>query len=107
MHPDVVTIWAKGGGGLGGGGGGRHLCTLDTCLISKYYLLKFLPHMLSIIAEETPNFMFDCIYALTLSMCGKISADNVLKYFPRKLALTFHANCLNLHEMSKPFFWER
>ena len=38
-------------------------------------------------------------------MLGKISADDILKYFPPKKALTFHSNRLcrrRLHKMSKP-----
>ena len=36
------------------------------------------------------------------------SADDKLVMVPRKQDLTFHANCLhNLHEMSKPVFWEK
>ena len=40
-----------------------------------------------------------------LGMLGKISADDILKYFSQK-DLTFHANCLqgdNLHEISSLF----
>ena len=47
---------------------------------------------------------FTVIESLTLSMLGKISEDNILKYFfyfPRKQDLTFHANCL----LRRQFAW--
>ena len=52
---------------------------------------------------------------LSLSMLGKISADNSLKYFPLKIGidispkLGIDISCLgyNLHEMSKSLIWEK
>ena len=52
---------------------------------------------------------------LSLSMLGKISVDNSLKYFPLKIAidisprLGIDISCLgyNLHEMSKSLIWEK
>ena len=50
-----------------------------------------------------------------LSILGKIFSRRHFEIFffftfPRKQDMTFHANCLpgdNLHEMSKPVFWEK
>ena len=41
------------------------------------------------------------IFALTLSTLGKISADDILKYFfLTGIGLTFHANCLHWRQFA-------
>ena len=48
---------------------------------------------------------------LTLNTLWANSADKKLMIyfliFPRKQNMSFHANCLNLHEMSKLLFWKK
>ena len=58
-------------------------------------------------------FLFACYFRLlSFIMLGKISADDILKYFlifPRKLGFVISCKMSgdNLHKMTKPIFWER
>ena len=91
-----------------------HLCRLAV------HWLKCINHDADIASmhdDSSITTVWKLMHAKTLRTLGKISADDILKYFFLsclsiyfffgKQVLTFHANGDNLHELINPVFWEK